>query len=63
MIIGIGTDLIDIRRIEKTLARFGEKFIQRCFTPQEIAKAVAFLAADGDYITGQQINVNGGVYM
>ncbi len=31
--------------------------------PEEIAKAVVFLAADGDYITGQQINVNGGVYM
>jgi len=35
----------------------------RFATPQEIAKAVLFLAADGDYITGQQINVNGGVYM
>jgi acetoacetyl-CoA reductase/3-oxoacyl-[acyl-carrier protein] reductase len=31
--------------------------------PEEIAKAVLFLAADGDYVTGQQINVNGGVYM
>jgi 3-oxoacyl-(acyl-carrier-protein) reductase len=31
--------------------------------PEEIAKAVLFLAAHGDYITGQQINVNGGVYM
>jgi acetoacetyl-CoA reductase/3-oxoacyl-[acyl-carrier protein] reductase len=31
--------------------------------PEEIAKAVVFLAADGDYITGQQINVNGGAYM
>ncbi len=31
--------------------------------PEEIAKAVIFLAADGDYITGQQINVNGGAYM
>jgi acetoacetyl-CoA reductase len=32
-------------------------------TPDEIARAVLFLAADGDYITGQQINVNGGMYM
>jgi acetoacetyl-CoA reductase/3-oxoacyl-[acyl-carrier protein] reductase len=31
--------------------------------PEEIAKAVVFLAADGDYITGQQINVNGGAFM
>jgi acetoacetyl-CoA reductase/3-oxoacyl-[acyl-carrier protein] reductase len=31
--------------------------------PEEMAKAVLFLAADADYITGQQINVNGGAYM
>ena len=31
--------------------------------PEEIAKAVLFLAADADYVTGQQINVNGGIYM
>lgn len=31
--------------------------------PEEIAKAVRFLVIDGDYITGQQINVNGGLYM
>jgi 3-oxoacyl-(acyl-carrier-protein) reductase len=37
------------------MGRFGK--------PEEIAKAVLFLAAHGDYITGQQINVNGGVYM
>ena len=37
------------------MGRFGQ--------PEEIARAVVFLAAEGDYITGQQINVNGGVYM
>lgn len=39
MIIGIGSDLIDIRRIEKTLERFGDRFIRRCFTDIERAKA------------------------
>ena len=37
--------------------------MKRFAQPEEIAKAVTFLAADGDYITGQQINVNGGAYM
>jgi 3-oxoacyl-(acyl-carrier-protein) reductase len=31
--------------------------------PEEIARAVAFLVADGDYVTGQTINVNGGAFM
>ena len=31
--------------------------------PEEIARAVIFLVEDGDYVTGQQINVNGGAYM
>jgi NAD(P)-dependent dehydrogenase (short-subunit alcohol dehydrogenase family) len=35
----------------------------RLARPEEIAKAAAFLAVDGDYITGQQLNVNGGIYM
>ena len=39
MIIGIGSDLIDIRRIEKTLDRFGERFINRVFTPVEIKRS------------------------
>ncbi|MBX6368437.1 MAG: holo-ACP synthase [Rhodospirillales bacterium] len=39
MIIGIGSDLVDIRRIEKTLARFGERFLARVFTAEERAKA------------------------
>lgn len=32
-------------------------------SPEEIAKAVGFLVTEGDYITGQQINVNGGAYV
>ena len=35
MIIGIGSDLIDIRRIEKSLQRFGNRFVQRIFTEVE----------------------------
>ena len=39
MILGIGSDLTDITRIEKTLTRFGERFEKRVFTTVEIAKA------------------------
>ncbi len=39
MIIGLGNDLIDIRRVEKTLERFGERFVQRVFTDVEQAKS------------------------
>jgi holo-[acyl-carrier protein] synthase len=39
MIIGIGSDLIDIRRVEKTIERFGERFTERCFTDIERAKS------------------------
>ncbi len=39
MIIGIGSDLADIRRIERTLERFGERFIKRVFTEIEQAKS------------------------
>jgi holo-[acyl-carrier protein] synthase len=39
MIIGLGSDLIDIRRIEKTIAAHGERFINRLFTDIERAKS------------------------
>ncbi|MDT3686574.1 MAG: holo-ACP synthase [Pseudorhodoplanes sp.] len=39
MILGIGSDLVDIRRIEKVIARHGERFIKRIFTDIERAKA------------------------
>lgn len=39
MILGIGSDLIDITRVEKTLERFGERFTMRIFTGIERAKS------------------------
>lgn len=39
MILGIGSDLIDVRRIERTIARHGEKFLGRIFTDTERATA------------------------
>ena len=39
MIIGLGSDLIDIRRIEKTLDRYGRRFVERIFTDTEQRKA------------------------
>jgi len=40
MIIGIGNDLIDIRRIDSTLKRFGDRFIDRIFTETERQKSL-----------------------
>jgi holo-[acyl-carrier protein] synthase len=39
MIIGTGSDIIDIRRVEKIMGRFEKRFIERCFTPAEQEKA------------------------
>src|SRR6266516_7319735 len=39
MILGIGSDLIDVRRIERTIERHGERFLRRIFTATERAKA------------------------
>ena len=39
MIVGLGSDLCDIRRVEKVMARFGDRFIERVFTPAERDRA------------------------
>ena len=39
MIVGIGSDLVDIRRIERTLERHGSRFIDRVFTPVEQSRS------------------------
>lgn len=36
MILGVGTDLVEIHRIEKALARYGERFAQRVLVEQEL---------------------------
>ena len=39
MIIGIGTDIVEIERIRKMIERHGDHFLNRCFTPKEIEYA------------------------
>jgi holo-[acyl-carrier protein] synthase len=39
VILGLGSDLVDIRRVERTITRFGDRFIERVFTPIERAKS------------------------
>ena len=39
MIIGIGNDMIDIRRVERTIERYGERFLERVFTETERVKS------------------------
>jgi len=49
MIIGIGSDLMDIRRIEKSLERYGERFIQRIYTEVEQARSEGRRARAASY--------------
>jgi acetoacetyl-CoA reductase/3-oxoacyl-[acyl-carrier protein] reductase len=51
---------IPLRVLEEIESRIP---LGRLAEPQEIAKAAAFLVTDGSYITGHELNVNGGVYM
>ncbi len=41
MIIGLGSDIVDVRRIARVIERHGDRFIDRIFTPLERAKAEA----------------------
>jgi NAD(P)-dependent dehydrogenase (short-subunit alcohol dehydrogenase family) len=55
MVAAIPEDVAAKIKSKIPLGRFAE--------PEEVAQAAGFLAADADYITGQELNVNGGVYM
>ena len=39
MILGLGTDIIDNRRIDKTIQKYGIRFKERCFTKEEIKRS------------------------
>lgn len=50
MILGLGSDLIDITRVARSIERFGDRFINRCFTDVEKARAARRpLIADASY--------------
>ena len=49
MIIGLGNDIVDIRRIEKTLETYGERFIARIFTETEVRKSEKRVARAASY--------------
>nr|WP_295971507.1 acetoacetyl-CoA reductase [uncultured Bacillus sp.] len=59
----IGTEMVQAIP-ENVLGKIVAKVPQRRLgTPEEIAKGVVYLCKDGDYITGQELNINGGIYM
>jgi holo-[acyl-carrier protein] synthase len=49
VILGIGSDLIDVRRIARTIERHGDRFLDRVFTPIERAKAEGRIKRDETY--------------
>lgn len=49
MILGIGNDLIDIRRVEQSIEKFGERFLDRIFTDVERAKSDKWAARAASY--------------
>tara|TARA_Y100001970_G_scaffold23946_1_gene28267 strand:- start:2237 stop:2635 length:399 start_codon:yes stop_codon:yes gene_type:complete len=49
MIIGLGNDLINIERVENTLSRFGNRFVNRVFTDVEIKKSESRLKRSASY--------------
>jgi holo-[acyl-carrier protein] synthase len=49
MILGIGSDIVDIRRIERTIARHGDRFLERIFTETERRRATRKTNAAATY--------------
>ena len=51
---------IPLDRLEQIKERIP---MRRLAEPEEVAKAAAYLICDADYVTGQQLSINGGLYM
>ena len=49
MIVGIGVDMVDSRRIAKSIERFGDRFLSRIFTDAEQAQAACTLTGPPRY--------------
>lgn len=45
MIVGLGTDITDLRRLERILARFDHRFLRRILSPEELASCASFAAS------------------
>lgn len=48
MIVGVGTDMIEIARIEESIERFGERFLERVYAPGEIAYCRSKIKTSGE---------------
>jgi acetoacetyl-CoA reductase len=55
MVAAVPADKLDAIKARVPMGRLGK--------PDEVARLVVYLAAEGDYITGQEININGGMFM
>ena len=58
MILGIGSDLIDITRIERVIGRFGERFLDRIFTEVERRKSDRRANRDASLKETFKLNIN-----
>lgn len=47
MIVGVGLDLVSVKRVEVMLARHGQRFLARCFAPEEVARP-----GDANHVAG-----------
>ncbi len=60
MVLGIGTDLIEIERVRASLERFGDRFMERVFTPGEIRYCLGKKKGSAESFAAQVCGQGGG---